>query len=185
MLDTLVQSIENTFVQFSIRRLLYVAFLLAVTLGGLFTFDRTTGYSAQKKLEMRLSALERLSTLEAKGVQASSTLGPLYAATVAELRNAPTPAIVWRFDVEPLVKFIAAALIPLLFVIWGLLSMARGTAGAGSTFGGALVATIVMGVPAVFLPTVGSLKATAFFIFVVQALLMWSMVRFYGAKQVQ
>lgn len=68
MLDTLVQSIENTFVQFSLRRLLYIAFLLVVALGGLFIFDRVTGYSSHKKLEMRLLALERLSVLEAKGV---------------------------------------------------------------------------------------------------------------------
>src|SRR5687768_14744441 len=98
MLDTLVQSIENIFVQFSLRRLLYIAFLLVVVLGGLFIFDRATGYSARKKLEMRLTALERLSVLETNGVAVSPSLGPLYTSTVVQLRDAPASPFAWTFD---------------------------------------------------------------------------------------
>jgi len=90
MLDTLVSSVENTFVQFSIRRLMYITFLLVVVLGGAYVFDRETGYSSQRRLDARLSALERLNTLESRGIRNSPTLAPLYAATIALIQDQPT-----------------------------------------------------------------------------------------------
>jgi len=55
--------------------------------------------------------------------------------------------------------------------------MIRGTEESGQLLGGALVATALFGIPALYLPTWRSLRITAFALFGVQMLLMWMFIR--------
>mgnify|MGYP001217516987 CR=1 FL=1 len=170
MLDSLVSSIEKAFVEFSARRLVYVVFLFAIAFGGLWLFNRATGYGPFTRLERQVSTLERLQTLEAKGIDRSAALSPLYRETVRQLSLAQAAPIAPQFDPEPVVKVAAATAIPLLFVLVGVLQILAGKSEAVGVAGGAMVFAILLGVPSLFVPTLwGSLKVTALVIFGVQA----------------
>ena len=184
MFGDLVKSIESAFVDFSLRRTLYVFFVLALIVGGLYAFDRMTGYSSARRLDAQLSAVERLHALEKAGIRESAALAPIYNRIVAQQQVVPPTFMPsWRVEgSEVLLKFVTGAAIPLLFVLVGFVQMIRGEPGAGSVFGGATVAAVVLGVAAALAPTVHSLKATLFGIFLVQMLLMYLMVRHYGRK---
>lgn len=184
MFGDLVKSIENAFVDFSLRRTLYVLFVLALIVGGLYVFDSMTGYSSARRLDAQLSAVERLHALEKAGIRESAALAPIYTRIVVQQQVVtPTRLPSWRVDgSEAVVKFIAGAIIPLLFVLAGFVQMIRGEPGAGSTFGGAAVAAVVMGVAAVLVPTIQSLKVTLLGLFLTQVLLMYLMVSKYGKK---
>ena len=184
MFGELVKSIESAFVDFSLRRALYVFFVLALIAGGLSVFDRMTGYSSARRLDAQLSALERLHALEKAGIRESAALAPIYNRLVAQ-QQAVTPMVLSNWYVErseAFLKFLAGAGIPLLFVVVGSVQLVRGQPGAGSTIGGATVAATVMGVAAMFVPTVQSLRLTLLSLFFVQVLLMYLMVRNYGKK---
>lgn len=184
MFGELVKSIESAFIDFSIRRALYVLFVLALLVGGLLAFDRMTGYSRSHRLDAQLSALERLHALEKAGIRDSRDLSAVYDHLVAQVKDT-TPAImpIWRADdADSSLKFIAGAAIPLLFVLIGLVQLIRGEPGASSVLGGAAVAAAVMGLAAVIVPTVHSLKATLLGVFAAQCLLMFLMVRRYGNR---
>ncbi len=183
--DSLVKSIESTFVQFSVRRMLYLAFLVLITGGGLLSFDRATGYTSFRRLDARITALERLRSLESAGIRQSASLTPVYDSLVARLRGLderePTSILLW--SIEPPVKFLAATCLPLSFVAWGVVQMIRRTPGAGSMVGGALITVLVLGVAAILVPTGHSLRVTAIILFAVQVLLMIALVRYFGQRR--
>ena len=54
MFDSLVKSVESVFVEFNLRRLGYLIFVLAVFLGGIYLFDQATDYSFYSRYVKKL-----------------------------------------------------------------------------------------------------------------------------------
>lgn len=189
LIGELVKSIESAFVEISIRRVLYLIFILGLGVGCILAFDRATGYSQARRLDARISALERLFALEQAGVESSSRLGASFDAIAQDLQSlnsVVTSAPVGQPTARPyeaLVKFLAATLLPVLFAAYGLLQWLRGDKSGAGVFGGAFIGTLILGVPAVLAPTIHSLRATAFGLFVVHVFAVLSMTIYYGNKR--
>jgi hypothetical protein len=173
MFDSLIQSIENTFVQFSFRRLLYVVFLLALVLSALYVFNEVTGYSFYQRLDRRISAMERLRALETGGIEQSKELGPLYRSVTSSLREQPRSRVFGGIDAQPLIKFVAASLIPLIFIFVSLANRARGDPSWSDMFVGAIMFTLLFGLPGLFLPTLRSVWVNAGLYLIAQMVLLW------------
>lgn len=182
MFEAIVESVEKSFERFSVGRVLYLVFLVAVVVGGLYAYDRATGFSRYSQVEKRIVALERLRALEERGIEKSGRLAPIYHDTVTLLREKPE-SYVYVFDPAPLVKVLSAAAIPLLFAVGALLQVVRGKADSMNMFLGSSVAAIFLGVPALFVPTVfGSLAATTLLLLIVQGVLIRMLVRWNQRK---
>src|SRR5260221_10621156 len=152
MFDTLIRSVENMFVQFSIPRVLYVLFLITVAVVSLYIFDNKTGYTRYARIEREVSTIERLQALKEKNIDSTAELSDLYHSVVEELKEG-SPGIFKFTWSEPTVKFLAATLFPLIIAIVGLVKALNREAKAGSIFGGALIITLALGIPAVLVPT--------------------------------
>ena len=125
MFDTLIKSIEEVFVQFSFRRLLYILFLIFIVVSSLHVFDQLTGYTRFLRIDKRLTILERLHTLEEKGIQKSEQLKNVYDEIIAELHQQPFSPFDFQLNYEPIIKFLSSTWIILLIVIYGAIRMIR------------------------------------------------------------
>jgi hypothetical protein len=183
MLDSLIQSIENAFIQFSFRRLLYVLFVLAVVLSTAYAWNELTGYTYYFRLEKQVTLLERLNALERNQVSSSPTLAPLYTALVKQLLLAKKEPFAFHFDVVPIAKFFAAAVIPFIFVFVAMIQKVRGAPDWSDMLVGALTMTLLLGIPAALSPTFGSLLLTAVVYFVAQVVLLVWMAVFFDRRK--
>jgi hypothetical protein len=161
MFDTLIASIESTFVQFSLRRLLYIIFLFAVVLLALYIYDSSTEYSFYTRIDKRISALERLSELEHKGISSSSTLDSLYRGVVNELYRGRSSGSMFHLDWAPLMTFLSATFVGLILAIMGLVQIINRDPNGKNVFGGSLVFVTVLGIPAIVVPHWAPLWAMA------------------------
>ena len=182
MLDSLIQSVENAFVQFSFRRLLYVVFILAIVPGGLYVLNEMTGYTVYRRVDSQIDALQRLHALEKGGIRQSPALAPIFQMVVRELGSQPVHPFNYEFRPDPLLKFLGASLVPLIFVPVGLLQLLRREPEGSSMLTGAVAATFIFGVPALFVPTWRSPWATAGALFVLQVVLVTLFVRWNNAR---
>jgi hypothetical protein len=189
LIGELVKSIESAFVELSFRRVLYLIFILGLGVGCVLAFDRSTGYSQARRLDARISALERLFALDQAGVQSSSRLKGSFEAIASDLErlnSAASPTSLGRptpLPYEALTKFLAATLLPVLFIAYGLLQLLRGDKSGAGVFGGAFIGTLILGIPAVLAPTIHSLRATALGLFILQVIAVLGMTAYYGSKR--
>ncbi len=189
MFGELVSSIEKVFVETSGRRALYLAFLVSLAVGSLWAFDRSTGYSLGRRLDSRISALERLHALEKDGVRTSSTLSASYDAIARDLKLGSAGPTV-SYDearrlpdgIEIIARVFAATFFPIGFLLWGIIGFLRGDSSQLNMVGGALVFGLILGVPAALTPVVGSLRLTALMWFVIQVFAMLALTRMYGNR---
>jgi hypothetical protein len=172
MIDGLIKSIERTFVEFTFRRLLYVLFLLALVSGALYLFDNSTGYSFYARLDRRIEALEKLQQIESRGFKPASELDSIFNATVAELRDHSPSPIQLRIGTDPIVKFLAAALVPFVFMIIGLFKLIRKEPESPAVFAGAFAFTLILGIPGVFLQITSVFWLNALIYFLVQLVVL-------------
>lgn len=183
MLEALVRSIENTFVQFSYRRLLYVIFLTAILGFGFYVFNELTGYTYFSRLDKQINVLDRLLQLEKSGVSGSADLAPLYDSLLASARSLNSRPFDIHFPAEPFVKFLAAAWLPVVFIVAGLFQMLKRKPEGGLLFGGALILTLLLGLPAVLLPTWHSLGRTVVLFTVAQVVVIGAIMRTFGRNR--
>jgi len=177
MIDTLIKSIEDTFVQFTFRRLLYVLFLLALVCGALYVFDQSTGYTFYSRLDKRIEALEKLQAIESRGFRQSSDLDSIYQSIIVELRDHPPSPLRLHIGTDPFVKFFAAALVPFVFIIVGVFKMVRREPDGSTLFAGALAFTLILGLPAIFIPTMSSIWLNVATYGIVQAVVVIALTR--------
>jgi hypothetical protein len=183
MLDSLVSSIENAFIQFSFRRLLYILFLFVVILSAVFAFNEMTGYTLYSRINNKINALERLQALEEKNIGQSAELGPIYQSIVEELNQKPWQPLSLHITFDPAIKFLAATLIPFIFVFVGLFKILRGDKDGSRTLGGALLVTLMLGLPAVLIPTWRTAWYNAGIYFVIQIVLIVFTLKYSGSSK--
>jgi hypothetical protein len=178
MLDRTFQLLEHTFAQLSFGRLV---FLVSVLLLFLYVYDNSTGYGFYSRIEKRISALERLYALKQSHVDSTEGLSRVYASIVNELNERPSVSpINWSY--EPIFKFLAAAFLPIIFVIIGLVKLLIRQEDGPSIFGGAVIITALLGIPAVLIPTWSSLWLNIIVYSTVQIILMVVLSK-YGNKK--
>lgn len=167
MLDSLVSSIENAFVQPSFKRLLYILFLLLIVISSAVVFNETTGYTLYSRVDKRIAALERLQALEEKNIKQSPELGSIYQSILDEMEPKPWQPISLHLSYDPLIKFLSATLVPFVFVLVSLFRWLRGNKEWGQTLAGALLTTVLLGAPAIIIPNWGTAwtNAAAYFMF--------------------
>jgi hypothetical protein len=112
-----------------------------------------TGYTLYSRINNKINALERLQALEEKNIEQSAELSPIYQSIVEELNQKPWQPFSLHITFDPAIKFLAATLIPFIFVFVGLFKILRGDKDGSRTLGGALLVTLVLGPPAVLIPT--------------------------------
>ena len=184
MLKDFFDSLRESFVQFSLGSLFYVIFVVSMIGLGLYLGDRATGYSEYARVERQITALERLHALEQKGVVNSKTLGPIYSDLVTQL-NRTNKAVRTRpvFALEPLIKFVAATFIPLIFAFVALPGALRGDPNNKSALLGSVLVVLMFGVPTFFIPNImGSVPLTAAMFFAVQLSLVVFITKKYASR---
>ncbi len=178
MFESLLASVEKAFVEFNLRRAMYLIFLCVIGLGGLWVYNETTGYGPFSRIDHQISILERLQALEAKGIDKSTSLGGVFRGTVAELAKFQAQQPNADAYIVPASKFFAGSCIPLLFVVYGLAQLLAGNRDGMGVLGGAAVCVILFGVPSVFLPVLwNSLKFTILLLLGLQLLALALVVR--------
>ena len=184
MLDGLIGSVERTFVQFSVRRLFFLLFVMTVVVAGAYFVDIRTGYTSFLRLERTVESMERLHALEVAGIKESPELAPLYRQAVAQLTELKTTrevrGVQLSFITEPVIKFLAATCFILLFVLWGLVKLVRRDPEGVGLVMGASITALIFGVPLSLVPTIGSLRFTAIGLIVTQILFMFIVSRWGG-----
>jgi len=183
VLDSLIRSVESTFVQFSFRRLLYFIFIVTVFLVGLYVANELTGYTVYIRLSRRLELISRLRELETQGVRSSGNLSPLYDQALEALRTDQGPRLKPNLPVRGSVKFLSAALIPLIFMIASLPGLMKGDSEASSQFAGATVVGLLFGIAGLFAPTSRSLLATAITLFGAQLVVLGMLMVIYRRQR--
>jgi hypothetical protein len=153
MLEALIKSIEGVFLQFSVSRALYLAFITIVAIASLYIFDRTTGYSTYARIDRQLTAIERMKTLEDKGVSASPQLAPMFNNVVQQLKQEQTAGGRARLTPEAWIKAAGAAFFPFLFVFVALVQRARGVPDWHDMLIGALVLGAALALVGSIIPT--------------------------------
>jgi len=181
MLESLVKSIESTFTQFTMGRLFYVIFIIAILSSSIYLYNETTGYSHYSHIDHKITALERLYSLEQKGIKNSEELLSVYKNVISELKYKEKTTSILSQHSEGITKIISATVLMILFVIYGAIGMLQGKEESSSVFFGALFFTILMAVPAWFVPLVWeSLLITSGFLFSVQIALLLFITKKYG-----
>jgi hypothetical protein len=178
MFDSLVSSIENAFVQFSFRRLVYMIFLFAVVISTCVVLNELTGYTLYSRMEKKISALERLQELREKGVEQSMELNPIYQSVVGDIQQKPWEQVSIHFTFDPVIKFLSATLVPFLFIFIGFFNILRGDEAVSRTVAGAMLLTILLGLPAVLIPTWQNPWYNASVYFIIQIILMFLMLKY-------
>lgn len=188
MFEPVIKSVEESFEKFSLGRMVYVIFLVALLGGAAYVFDWSTGYSSFTRIEKQIGALERLKILEERGIDKSPQLASIYRTTVKSLQQhqeMPATTVRYRPDWPTIVKFLAATCVPLAFAFGSLIALVRGKADATSTFGGAVTMVLFLGVPTLFIPTLfNSLAFTAGAFFTLQVVFISWFVRSYQKRRV-
>lgn len=183
MLGSLFTSLENTFVQFSFRRLLYVLFLVSIAYLTFYLYDQSTGYTYYTRLHSRITALERLVVLESQSILESEELSKIYTEILNEVKSKPESALAFHLDYAPFIRFISATVFILVFVIVGIFQMLKGDPSGANTFGGALVMTFLIGVPALLIPPWAKLWIEAGAYFIVQIVIITIIYKRYGKTE--
>lgn len=182
MFESLVKSIENTFVEFTPRRFLYVLFLIGLVAGALVVFNELTGYGYNQRIESRISALERLHALERDGIVESEELSPLYESLVRDLKERPFRPFSFGINFELILRILSAAGLPIALTIAGAWQTVRGDPQGDQLFIGALVMTAILVVPAVYLPTFTSIWVNVVSYAAVQVGFLYLLNRVFGEQ---
>lgn len=165
MFGPLVSSIENAFLQFNLRRLFYLLFVVGVLVGGLYVFDSATDYSFYIRYDNRLSALERLQQIQYRGIP--SELSPIYNDLVSTLHGHDQKPIVFTFNYAPFLKVVTASLFYWIMVLYGFVHRVKGEADwdslviGGFTFG-AISTVLALAIPTLYNPWVNASIYAAF-----------------------
>lgn len=175
MLDTLFRSLEDTFVKFSFRRLVFWVFLIIVGVVTVYAFERYTGLGHNIRLDGELTALERLHALEKNGIASSPALAKEYERIVTSLHDdaiGKATFLNWSFEKGPIVKFLAATAIWWALLIFGVIAFMRGDNSSQALIFGSVAFLVLLGIPSLMIPDLGSywVNATAFM--VIQMLLI-------------
>lgn len=157
MIEPLVKSIENAFVQFNFRRLLYLAFMFSILAGGLWLFDNATGYSYYARLDKRVDAMERLQQMQKGDI--SEEMIPVYDDVVRSLvKNKLDPSPVGlMFNWLPVLKFFSASVIFWMVCIVGIVGYQLGKKDWNELVVGAIVFAIPLGFLGVIVPIIYSI----------------------------
>jgi hypothetical protein len=158
MIDSLVRSVESAFVDFNIRRLLYLAFVLSILVGSVLLFDYATGYSHYARLDSRINALERLHELKSEGI--SEDLQLIFEDAVRSLERNEHRPILQKFSIsvnpEPFLRFFSATAFYLLMMIGGIIQWFQGNPDWFKLLAGSLFFVVILGVVGIALPTFGN-----------------------------
>ena len=179
MADAPFKTIGDAFLNLPFRRLLFLLLFIAVCL---YVYDQSARFTFYGRLEKRIQALEKLQELELKGVRQSPDLYPIYQSITEELRSNPQWSIQIPNPIDIILKFLSAALVPFVFIFVSALGMIRNEPGGFTSFGGAIAFTLMMGIPAVIIPTFGSVWINVAIYAVLQAAIIVLLVKL-GAKK--
>lgn len=185
MLDTIFRSLEDTFVQFNFKRLLFWMFLIVATVIALFVFEHYTGLGHNIRLDGELSTLERLRTLEKEGITSSPTLKKEYERIVASLHNDGTSTMTFlNLDIEKgsVVKFFAATFLWWVLLIYGFVTLARGDDQALPLIFGSITVLLLLGIPSIIIPDIGSFWINSI-IYLLTQMFFTAWIHNYGKKR--
>jgi hypothetical protein len=182
MLESIVKSIENSFVQFSLGRLLYLIFLFFVITLALYIFDSSTGYTKFSKIDHQINSLEKLHKLKTNGLEKSPELYKIYESIIEKINDNET-SIDFKITKEPLIKVLSSTIIIIFFIIYGLYGILKKNKESWSLFGGALMCFALLSVPSYFVPNIsGSLKVTALVLFLSQLVFLVGITKYFNRK---
>jgi uncharacterized membrane protein len=155
MLDPLFSFFERLVSDFSWRRLLLVASLLALVLGALYVFETQSGYFTLQRIDREIALLERLSNLsQSETVATDKDLAAIFLNLKTRLAASSMPDTETTELSEAVKKSLAATIAWVAFAMILFFARAKGTTG---TFGATLFGIVILALPfialAAFLPT--------------------------------
>jgi len=181
MFESLVKSIENTFTQFTLGRLMYITFIFLLLGGGIYIYNDSTGYTFYGRIDHQITALERLHQLEQKGIKTSNDLLPLYRKIINDLKDPNIKPFTFSTYKEEIIKTLSATVVMLGFIIYGIIGMVRGIKDSSSVFFGALMCAAAFGIPAWYMPIIlNSLWVTSVLLFTIQIIFMVLLTKKYN-----
>lgn len=157
MLEGLGKVITSLFEGLDIRRRWFAIVFLLITLMMIASgFEYLTGYNYYRSLEKKVALLKELQALNKDGIATNPELKQIYDVTLQEMRNRPVqplafPDVIFANSVN-FWKGLTGALIPLIFLVVTLFKPNK-TSTDANTISGAIMAAILFGGIAIFLPT--------------------------------
>ncbi|MCS3749601.1 hypothetical protein [Salinibacter ruber] len=180
MFESLVRSIEDTFVDFTPGRFLYVLFLILLVVAALVVFNELTGYGYNQRVKSRISVLERLHSLDQDGITQSEKLSPLYESLVADLREKPFQPFSFGLNLELILRILSAAGLPIAFTVVGAWQTVRGHSEGSQLFAGALAMSIILVIPSIYIPIYKTLWVNVTGYVAVQVGFLYLLNRYFG-----
>ena len=109
-------SLEDLFLKFNVRRLLYWLFVISFIFIVLVFSERLTNYLYFWRIEKRITLLKELYSLDQSGIAKNDQLSPVYNDLVGELNSykAYHPSININFRADQLWRFISGASVGLI-----------------------------------------------------------------------
>ena len=114
-------------------------------------------YGYNQRIENRISALERLHSLEQEGITESENLSPLYKSLTEDLKGNPFEPFSFGLDLALILRILSAAGLPIALTVAGAWQTVRGDPEGSQLFIGALAMTVLLVIPAVYIPVVKSI----------------------------
>jgi hypothetical protein len=98
---------------------------------------------------------EQLFALERAGIMDSSSLSNVYSELVETVSKYDIHTVSTSVDLYPLIKFLAATIIPIIVIIMAIASILRGDAEGKDMLLGGIVIAVICGFAGVMIPTLG------------------------------
>jgi len=93
MITRFIESIEQLFLDFNVKRLFYIIFLLLLGFIGVWLYEGLSGHFYFSRLEHRIDLLEKAYRLQSGGIKSDPNLSPIYAEIIKDLQEQPTFSI--------------------------------------------------------------------------------------------
>jgi hypothetical protein len=120
--------------------------------------------------------------MELQNIKQSKDLAPIFDSVLVELKQPQPELFSLHISYEPIIKFFAAALVPFIFVIAGMINLLRKQPGASGMFVGALFLTLIIGIPAILIPNWNSAWVNAGIYAILQFVVMIILILKYGQQ---
>lgn len=152
-------SLEDLFLNFNFRRLLYWLFIISFMVLVLVYGERMTNYLYFWRIEKRILLLKELQALDQSGIANNGQLSSIYNDLVAELATYKVynPSFTLRFGSNQIWKFVTGTSVGLIMIIIGFaINIHDGNMPPKKPVIGMAIWAIVFGIIGLVLPTIYS-----------------------------
>lgn len=186
MLDSVISSIEKTFVNFTFRRFLFLLTILSVGVIGIYIFESYTKYGFYYRMEKKAALLQQLYDLKMQGVNNDPQLSTLYDKILSELESSKAnPELLYEpyefITGKSGIKIVSALLLPFIMIFAGMGSIKKED--TKSFISGLVIYSIICLAFGLILPTFDQIWINGSINFGFALILLIVLIKYFGSKR--